>query len=140
MTPKRVNLVQAQGTLVDSLTPQSLSHQSSDPARSFPYNRVLEPGVPFGSVDRTIKLYSPALSMLAALLMPGTVLASVLSIWRLAADPGWTSQFFIAKGLLSHWQVWFAVAIGMNMSARKLNKWLKIQNGMLENNVDKLSE
>ena len=78
--------------------------------------------------------------MLAALLMPVTVLASVLGVWRLASDPGWTSHFFIAKGLLSHWQVWFAAAIGMHMSARTLNKWLKIQNGRLENNVDRLSE
>jgi len=30
--------------------------------------------------------------------------------------------------LLSHWQAWFAVAIGVHTSARGLDRWLKIQN------------
>lgn len=127
-----LNLVQAQGTLVDPLTPQSLSHLSFDPARSFPYNQVLEPAGYFRLVDRTIKLFAPSLPVLAALLMPLAFVASVLGVWRLAADPGWTNHFFISKGLLSHWQVWFAVAIGMHASARALSKWLEIQNGRLK--------
>ena len=71
--------------------------------------------------------------MLAALLTPVAVLAWALGAWRFGADPGWTTQFFIANGLLSHWQVWFAVAIGMHVSARSLNRWLQIQNSRAEN-------
>ena len=65
--------------------------------------------------------------MLAVLLTPAAVLAGALGFWRLGADPGWTNQFFIADGLLSHWQAWFAVAIGAHTSSRRLNRWLKIQ-------------
>jgi hypothetical protein len=71
---------------------------------------------------------SPSLSMLAVLLTPLSVLAAALGVWRLAADPGWTSRFFIASGLLSHSQVWFALAIAVRVSSRGLNQWLKIQN------------
>ena len=72
-------------------------------------------------------LILPSLSMLAALLTPVAVLAGTLGIWRLASDPGWTSRFFIASGLLSHWQAWFTVGIGACASSRGLNKWLEIQ-------------
>jgi hypothetical protein len=69
-------------------------------------------------------LISRWLSMLAAMLTPLAVLAGALGVWRLAADPGWTSHFFIARGLLSHCQVWFTVAIAVRASSRGLNKWL----------------
>ena len=72
-------------------------------------------------------LFSPSLSVFAALLTPAAVVAGALGVWRLGADPGWTSQFFIANGLLSHWQGWFTVAIGAHMSAHRLKRWLKIQ-------------
>jgi hypothetical protein len=70
---------------------------------------------------------SPWLSMLAAMLTPLAVLAGALGVWRLAADPGWTSHFFIAHGLLSHCQVWFTVAIVVRASSRGLNEWLDKQ-------------
>jgi len=66
--------------------------------------------------------------MLAALLAPMAVLAGALGCWRFGADPGWTNHFFIANGLLSHWQAWFAVAIGMHTCAHSLNRWLEIRN------------
>jgi hypothetical protein len=66
--------------------------------------------------------------MLVVLLAPIAVLAGALGCWRLGADPGWTNHFFIASGLLSHWQAWFAVAIAVHTSSRSLNKWLEIQN------------
>jgi hypothetical protein len=66
--------------------------------------------------------------MLTVLLTPIAALAGALAIWRLGVDPGWTNQFFIANGLLSHWQAWFLVAIGAHSSGRSLNRWLEIQN------------
>ena len=72
-------------------------------------------------------LISRWLSMVAAVLTPLAVLAGTLGVWRLAADPGWTSRFFIASGLLSHCQVWFTVAIAVGASSRGLNKWLDKQ-------------
>jgi hypothetical protein len=61
------------------------------------------------------------------MLTPLAVLAGALGVWRLAADPGWTSHFIIAHGLLSHWQVWFTTAIVVRASSRGLNKWLDKQ-------------
>lgn len=72
-------------------------------------------------------LISRWLSMLGVMLTPLAVLAGALGAWRLAADPGWTSHFFIAHGLLSHCQVWFTVAIAVRASSRGLNKWLDKQ-------------
>jgi len=72
-------------------------------------------------------LISRSLSMLAVMLTPLAILAGALGTWRLAADPGWTSHFFIAHGLLSHCQVWFTVAIAVRASSRGLNKWLDKQ-------------
>jgi hypothetical protein len=71
--------------------------------------------------------------MLAVLLPPVAFLAGALGVWRLGADPGWTNQFFIPNGLLSHWQGWFAVAIGAHTSARSLSNWLEIQNSRVKN-------
>jgi hypothetical protein len=67
------------------------------------------------------------LSLLAAMLTPLAVVMGALGVWRLAADPGWTSDFFIAHGLLSHWQVWFTAAIIGRVSSRGLNRWLDEQ-------------
>jgi len=78
-------------------------------------------------------LISPLLSMLAAMLTPVAVLAGALGVWRLAADPGWTSHFFIASGLLSHCQAWFTVAIFVRASSRSLNKWLDTQDSRTSN-------
>ena len=72
-------------------------------------------------------LISRWLSMLAAMLTPLAVVVGALGVWRLGADPGWTSDFFIAHGLLSHWQVWFAAAIIVRVSSRGLNRWLDKQ-------------
>ena len=63
-----------------------------------------------------------ALAM-AALLTPGAVMASVLGIWRLAADLKWTVDFAIASGLFSHWQVWFASAALLHFCSRALNQY-----------------
>jgi len=74
-----------------------------------------------------IFLRPPALlvvSMSELVLTPFAVLAGLLGAWRLGADPGWTSDFFIADGLLSHYQLWFAIAIGAQTSAIVLNRWV----------------
>ena len=39
-----------------------------------------------------------------------------------------TEHFFIADGLFSHCQLWFAVAIGGQTSAFILNRWAANQN------------
>jgi hypothetical protein len=68
--------------------------------------------------------FVPAASISGLLLTLLAVLAGALGTWRLGVDPGWTSPFFIASGLLSRYQLWFAVAIVAQTSAFILNRWV----------------
>ncbi|MEN6603125.1 MAG: hypothetical protein ABFD86_11985 [Bryobacteraceae bacterium] len=67
-------------------------------------------------------LFVASVSMSGLLLTPVAVLAGVLGTWRLGADLGFTSNFFIADGVLSRYQFWFALAIGAQTSAIILNR------------------
>ena len=58
-----------------------------------------------------------------ALLTPAAVMASVLGLWRLAADMKWTGEFGIGSGLFSHWQVWMASAALLQSIAWALNRY-----------------
>jgi hypothetical protein len=58
-----------------------------------------------------------------ALLTPAAVMASVLGLWRLAADMKWTGEFAITSGLFSHWQVWLASAAVLQRGAWMLNRY-----------------
>jgi len=53
---------------------------------------------------------SDLLTILMMFLTPFTVIEAALGFWRLGNDLGWAGLFFINRGLLSHWQVWFALA------------------------------
>jgi len=66
--------------------------------------------------------------MSPVVLTPIAVLAGVLGVWRLGADPGWTNDFFITHGLLSRYQLWFAFAIAAQSSALLLNRWAANRN------------
>jgi hypothetical protein len=63
-----------------------------------------------------------ALAM-ASLLVPVAVMASVLGIWRLAADLKMAADFAIPNGLFSHWQVWIACALVLAFLSRLLNRY-----------------
>jgi hypothetical protein len=65
--------------------------------------------------------YRQAWSLLGLLLTPVAVVAAALGAWRFGVDAGWTGTFFIAEGLLSHWQVWCAFAITAEVSAYSLS-------------------
>ena len=81
---------------------------------------------------QTVRQWSPvrfvdSLSIWGSVLTPIAVLAGVLGAWRLGADLGWTSKFLVADGLLSRYQVWFAIAVGAQTSASILNRWVADQ-------------
>jgi hypothetical protein len=59
----------------------------------------------------------------AALLSPAALVASVLALWRIAADLNFANSFAIASGLFSHWQVWLAAAILLQLCSRVLNRY-----------------
>ena|SRR5580704_5414765 len=66
----------------------------------------------------------PALAMSSLALTLISVLAGALGVWRLGADLHLTNRFFLTSGLLSRYQLWFAIAIGAQTSAFILNRWV----------------
>ena len=77
---------------------------------------------------RRSALFVASVAASGFLLTPVAVLAGVLGAWRFGADPGWTSGFFVTDGLLSRYQLWFAVAICAQTSAFFLKRWVANQN------------
>jgi hypothetical protein len=61
----------------------------------------------------------------AALLPPAALCAGVLALWRIASDLNWTGSFAIPNGIFSHWQVWLAAAVLLQLCARALNRYGK---------------
>lgn len=59
--------------------------------------------------------FMQAVELLVHLLKPASMAAFLLAFWRFSADLGWTSDFMIAEGVMSHWQIW--AALGMSMLA-----------------------
>ncbi len=60
--------------------------------------------------------------LLGLLLTPVAATAGALAAWRFGVEAGWTNTFFIAHGLLSHWQVWCAFAISLQICACSLSR------------------
>ncbi len=65
----------------------------------------------------------------AALLTPAAFLASVLALWRVAADLSWAGKFAITSGMFSHWQVWMGVAVLLQACSRMLARYGKREDG-----------
>ncbi|MFY9726048.1 MAG: hypothetical protein WB579_04525 [Bryobacteraceae bacterium] len=61
----------------------------------------------------------------SALLTPAAFLASVLALWRIAADLNWTGKFAITSGMFSHWQVWMVLAVLLQACSRLLARYGK---------------
>jgi len=55
-----------------------------------------------------------------ALLIPASLMAYVMGIWRLASDVGVAGNWGIT-GLFSHWQVWIALGALVQIGAAVLN-------------------
>jgi hypothetical protein len=60
---------------------------------------------------------------LAALLTPFSLVAFTLALWNIAADLRWLGEFFISRGLFSHWQVWLILAATLLLVARLLDRY-----------------
>ncbi len=61
----------------------------------------------------------------ASLLTPAAVLCIVVALWRLLADLNVTTEFAIRRGLLSHWQVWLALGVGVQMLSVYLDRYAR---------------
>ena len=51
-----------------------------------------------------------------------SVMALVLALWHLGNDLNWTQRFAISQGLFSHWQLWLAAAILLQVAATLLQR------------------
>lgn len=52
--------------------------------------------------------------------------AVALSVWRIASDLGLSWGFLFNNGVLSHWQVWFALGLLLTGSAVALSRRLRL--------------
>ena len=66
--------------------------------------------------------YQELARMSPTLLNPLAALAIVMAVWRFGSDIGWTDTFILSDGLLSHWQVWLALGLGILWSANRLEQ------------------
>jgi hypothetical protein len=55
-----------------------------------------------------------------ALLVPASLMAYVMGIWRLASDMG-AAAGFVITGVFSHWQVWIALGALIQIGASVLS-------------------
>ncbi|MGD0616134.1 MAG: hypothetical protein ABSB67_00575 [Bryobacteraceae bacterium] len=70
------------------------------------------------SAIRHVTAWAQSAAIPVSFLLRNFALASgVLGVWRLGMDLGWTQDFFISSGIGSHWQVWLALAAGLNAAA-----------------------
>jgi hypothetical protein len=71
---------------------------------------------------------NPTVALAAgALLTLAAVAAGVLGLWRIAADLDLTSDFAISSGFFSHWQVWIATAVLLEVCSRFLQRHARRQ-------------
>jgi hypothetical protein len=54
---------------------------------------------------------------------PLALTAAVLACWRLGSGLNATADFALSSGILSHWQVWLAMAVVLQLAASKLNRY-----------------
>jgi hypothetical protein len=73
-----------------------------------------------------------AIGLVGTFLTPFAVMEAALGLWRLGADLGWTGPFFVESGVLSRWQVWFALAAFTQAASVFLRKALAHQAEVVE--------
>jgi hypothetical protein len=61
----------------------------------------------------------------ASVLTLGAVCLATLGLWRLSEDVDFGGDFVFQQGLLSHWQVWIAAAIGAQYAAWHLTRYAR---------------
>ncbi len=84
------------------------------------------------AISWTAKVSHAVVAFVAAFLTPLALMEAALGVWRLCADLGWTGDFFIGVGILSHWQVWIALAIATQAASVNLNRQLKAHSEPVE--------
>ena len=66
-----------------------------------------------------------AARLLASLMNLVSISFGIFGFWRLGQDLGITGDFVFSAGLLSHWQVWMALAAGTQYGCWRLTRYSK---------------
>jgi len=74
------------------------------------------------ALERSVMVSRAAAAIVAFVLRPLSLLALTFGAWRLGVDLGWTQDFVISSGLLSHWQVWMMLALAAHSTAVFLSR------------------
>jgi hypothetical protein len=80
-------------------------------------------------VKKTVEKDRKVALAVAALLTPVCVITWMFTAWRIGADLDMTSGFAISSGLLSHWQVWIAISVGVQFLVFSLNRYGRVRSG-----------
>jgi len=91
-----------------------------------------QPGVQAG-FQKAVKSNQEVGRLLRYLISPISVAGYTLAAWRIGSDLSWTGEFFISNGLLSHWQVWLALAIGAQLGGAQLNRTAEVHGAEIRN-------
>jgi hypothetical protein len=71
-----------------------------------------------GKNSRIAKLCASVLTM-------GSITCALFGLWRIGTDLGWTGDFVIPAGLLSHWQVWMGIAMAVQYLSWQLTLYAR---------------
>jgi hypothetical protein len=69
------------------------------------------------------------LRLASDLLTMAAVGCASFGVWRMGVDFGWTGDFVIQNGFLSHWQVWIGATVGLFYLNRRLDAARSVADG-----------
>ena len=97
----------------------------SETLRSAPYeDEESEAGTAPAANSR--RWLSGAMESLVLILVRLASVAVALAVWRIASDLGLFYGFLFSTGVLSHWQVWFALGVLLSGTALTLSRRLQL--------------
>ena len=53
------------------------------------------------------------------------LMALICAFWRLGCELNWIGEFAVTQGLFSHWQVWLAMAMLLQILASVLERYAR---------------
>jgi hypothetical protein len=79
--------------------------------------------IKLGAVRTDLGSSGVLVSRLRRCLGPASALSLVMALWRLAYELEWTDRFIVAEGIFSHWQVWMALTLALQVLESSLARF-----------------
>ena len=61
-------------------------------------------------------------STIATALRVAAAVCFAVGVWIIAAGLSWAAAFVVQQGMFSHWQVWIAFGVALQLAAFRLNR------------------